>query len=79
MITNVSDKTINIQKLDEAIAIFSQSYDYDDIYLFMNGETACKIISDKVKIIDGSTPIFTYDGYNVYLNERLRFGEVEIR
>ena len=83
--------TINFDRLDNEIGQYAKCNGVFDPYIFMNEDTIntiesevqnefgfdVKDINSNIKLKNGIQA--TYCGYKVFINNDLRFGEVEIR
>ena len=84
MIINIAQKHIDEEKFINAINSYEVIHD-QNAYLFMNKETFNELaIFNALNVDFGTTKdcngvVNSYYGRRVYENEKLKFGEVEIR
>ena len=86
-------KTIDLEKIDDEIQRYKMLYQRDDPYFFMSEDTAraieCELnlgnivinndsLINKIKNTKGGV-YATYSGHQVFINNNLKFGIVEIR
>ena len=85
MTVDITKRSISMEKLDAAIASFKEKKKVSNVYLFMNIDTASAMTLNhdfnelKTNHLNYSTSVFDYCGCRVYLDERLKYGEVELR
>lgn len=76
-------KVIDFDKLDYEINRYIATTGERNPYIFMNEDTVDAMKNDAVEIrtneIHGSGVTGLYCGYQVFINNYLKFGEVEIR
>ena len=78
---DITEKKINLKKLDEAIKECQSSWNSKKIYLFMSKETAAEMTfsHDFKTFQNNSYSVFTYLEKNVYIDDSLNFGEIVIK
>lgn len=83
-------KTIDIDKLKENISLYRYETGEMSPYIFMNNETIKAMNDEYFKLIDPIAECYLrskcangllakYEGYKIFLDNELKFGEVEIR
>ena len=78
-------KTLDYNNLNKNIAYYREEYGRDP-YLFMSDTTANAIMEDTKRTVYVTKPfeptggyVGRFEGYRIYKNEDLEFGEVELR